>query len=88
MGFSFLICVPLAKLPGSPAAICLMGNYSVALEVCVGGGAAQGLDGPSCFCLVQFISPIFCLQLQLLVRVLESCCLGQLVVANAFSPSL
>lgn len=40
MGFSFLICVPLAKLPGSPAAICLMGNYSVALEVCVGGGAA------------------------------------------------
>lgn len=39
MAFSFLICVPLVKLPGSPATICLMGNYSVALEVCVGDGA-------------------------------------------------
>lgn len=40
MAFSFSICVPLLKLLGSPATICLMGNYTVALEVCVGGGAS------------------------------------------------
>ena len=44
MAFSFSICVPLMKFPGSPAAICLMGNYSGALEVRVGGGAAGGID--------------------------------------------
>lgn len=44
MAFSLSICVPLMKLPGSPAPICLVGNYSVALEVPVGGGAAGGID--------------------------------------------
>lgn len=57
MAFSFSIRVPLMKLPGSPATICLMGNYSVAREVHVGGGAAGGIDGPSCFQFaLQFIS--------------------------------
>lgn len=37
-GLFFLNLCALMKLPGSPATICLMGNYSVALEVRAGGG--------------------------------------------------